>query len=174
MTQFSPSSFRPKQLVKAFFLPRMTRQYVLRLAAVALTAYLLFAYVCIPARAKGASMEPTYRDGSFILCWRLLYLFSSPKPGDVVMVRFSGTRTMYLKRVVALAGDTVAFRSGVLFVNGRKREEPYVKHREPWNLPPRKVDSDHVYVVGDNRGMPMDNHAFGQTEVRRIAGGPLW
>ena len=119
-------------------------------------------------------MEPTYRDGSFTVCWRLRYLFSSPEPGDVVMVRLTGTRTMYFKRVVALAGDTVEFRGGVLFVNGRRREEPYVKHRQPWDLAPRVVDPGHVYVVGDNRGVPMDNHPFGQTEVRRIVGGPLW
>ena len=165
---------RTRLLLKAFFLPRMTRWYILRVALVGATAYALFAYVCIPARARGGSMEPTYRDGSFTLCWRLRYLFSSPAPGDVVMVRLSGTRTMYLKRVVALAGDTVEFRGGVLFVNGRSREEPYVKHRQPWNLAARVVDPGHVYVVGDNRGMPMQNHPFGQTEVCRIVGGPLW
>ena len=119
-------------------------------------------------------MEPTYGYGSVNFCWRPRYLFSAPVPGDIVMVRFSGTRVMYLKRVVAVAGDTVEFRNGFLFVNGEKRDEPYVRYRQPWYLLPREVETDHVYVVGDNRGMPMENHEFGQTEQRRIVGGPLW
>ncbi len=81
---------------------------------------------------------------------------------------------MLLKRVVALEGEEVAFRQGKLLINGEELEEPYLRYPCDWNLPARKVEKESVYVVGDNRSMPMENHYFGQTSIRRIVGVPLW
>jgi signal peptidase I len=92
----------------------------------------------------------------------------------VVAVRFAGNRVMLLKRVVALEGEEVEFRDGKLFINGDELHEPYVRHPCHWNLPPRRVEKGSVYVIGDNRSMPIENHYFGQTSVKRIIGVPLW
>ncbi len=78
---------------------------------------------------------------------------------------------MLLKRIIALPGETVAFRQGLLYVNGIQVEEPYVHYRSDWNLAPRKVAPGHVYVVGDNRGTSMTRHRFGQVVMDRIVGG---
>lgn len=160
--------------LKSFFFPRFTWRYALRVAGVAAAAYLIFGHVTVFTRINGASMEPAYRDGSWIFCSKLRYLFHAPRLGDVVTVRMAGDRVMYLKRVVALAGDTVEFRDGILFVNGQPRREPQVLGPCDWNLPPRQVAPGNVYVVGDNRSVPIELHMFGQTAVSRIAGGPLW
>lgn len=90
------------------------------------------------------------------------------------MVRFAGNKVMLLKRLVALEGEGVEFRDGRLFVDGREIDEPYVRYPCNWNLPPRRVKRDCVYVVGDNRSSPMENHVFGQASIRRVIGGPLW
>jgi signal peptidase I len=119
-------------------------------------------------------MEPTYRDGSINFCWKLRYLFSEAKRCDVVAVRFAGNKVMLLKRVVAVAGEGIEFRNGKLFVDGKEMDEPYVRYPCNWNLPLRKVEKDCVYVVGDNRNMPIENHLFGQAPMKRIIGGPLW
>jgi signal peptidase I len=119
-------------------------------------------------------MVPTYNNGDVNFCFTLKYLFSPPKKNDIVTVRFAGTRVMLLKRVIALEGETVAFENGYLLINGTKIPEPYVAKRQKWNLPPRVVKKDHVYVIGDNRNVPMDRHHFGQTPVNRIVGVPLW
>jgi signal peptidase I len=81
---------------------------------------------------------------------------------------------MMLKRVVAVAGDKVAFRRGVLHVNGKAVHEPYVIYPCDWNLPTRMVRPGHVYMVGDNRDVPMSEHSFGQATTDRIMGAPLW
>jgi signal peptidase I len=161
-------------LLRRFLWPRLNRRFAVRLVLVAAMAYGLFGFVCIPVVMHGASMEPTYRDGGVNFCWRLRYAWSEPRVGDVVMVRFAGMRVMLLKRVVALAGDTVEFRGGRLVVSGQERDEPYVRFRGTWDLPPRTVEPGQVYVVGDNRGMPMEEHLFGRTALYRIMGGPLW
>ncbi|MEN8198550.1 MAG: signal peptidase I [Thermodesulfobacteriota bacterium] len=156
-----------------FFFPSLNRRYLIRLILLGLVCYLLFGYLLIPLRIQGQSMEPTRKDGSFGLCWRLQYRFSSPEHGDIVTVRFAGRRVMLLKRVVALAGETVEFRQGFLYRNGVAVEEAYVRFRSAWDLPPRTVAAGHVYVVGDNRGTPMARHRFGQIRTDRIVGGLL-
>lgn len=144
-----------------------------RLLGVGLTAYLLFGYLLIPLHIQGSSMEPTYQDGSFGFCWRLQYVMSSPKRADVVAVRFSGTRVMLLKRIIAVEGETIEFRRGLLYINGRHTLEPYVRHQSEWDLTPRTVAPGHVYVIGDNRGISMDRHQFGEVSMLRIVGGIL-
>jgi hypothetical protein len=59
-------------------------------------------------------------------------------------------------------------------VDGQAVEEPYVRLPCDWNLPPRVVDEDHLYVVGDNRSMPQAQHVFGQVHRDRIVGRPIW
>jgi signal peptidase I len=160
--------------IRQFFFPSLTPRFLIRVFFVALFASLFFGYVCIPIRIQGASMEPTYRNGGFNFCWKLHDLFSRTKRHDVVAVRFAGNRVMLLKRVVALEGEQVEFRDGRLFINGQALDEPYVVYPCNWNLPPRHVEKDSVYVIGDNRSMPIENHYFGQTSVKRLIGVPLW
>lgn len=157
-----------------FLLPRLNRRFLLRAALVALAAYLFFGWLCLPLWINGGSMEPTYHDGGLTFCWRPRFWFREPRVGDVVAVRMVGIRAMLLKRVVALGGDTVEFRGGILHVNGEPQSEPYVRSGCEWELAPRRVDPGCVYVIGDNRGMPLDLHRFGQVERERIVGGPLW
>jgi len=160
--------------IHRFFFPSLTPKFLIRVSFVALFAYLFFGHICIPLRIKGSSMAPTYRNGGVNFCWRLRYVFSEPNRGDVVTVRFAGNRVMLLKRVVAVEGERVEFRDGKLSVDGKEIDEPYVRYPCNWNLPPRQVEKDCVYIVGDNRSMPIGSHHFGQTSITRIIGVPLW
>ncbi len=166
--------FRHRPRLKEFFFPKLSRKLFARIAVVAGLAYAFFGYVCLPTVIHGRSMEPNWRDGEFTFCCRLIPRLRSVQIGDVVAVRLAGARFMYLKRVVALAGDTVEFRHGTLFRNGEPQAEPYLRFRGDWTLPPRKVPAGMVYLVGDNRAMPMDQHVFGAAEMNRIFGKPLW
>jgi signal peptidase I len=157
-----------------FLLPRLTAGFLIRVFCVGFSAYLFFGYLCIPIRIKGSSMEPTYHDGAFNFCWVPSYLFRAPGRHDMVAVRFAGRRVMLLKRVVALEGERVEFVGGKLLVDGKLIAESYVRYPCRWNLPPRQVEKGSVYVVGDNRDMPIEQHYFGQASVGRIVGAPLW
>ena len=160
--------------IRQFFFPSLTPAFLIRAGCVALLAYLVFGHLLAPFRIKGHSMEPTYRNGEVNFCWRLRYLFSKPKRGNVVLIRFTGQRVTLLKRVVALEGEEVEFRDGRLFINGKELNEPYIHTPYHWTLSPRRVEPNSVYVVGDNRSVLMQNHFFGQASLPRILGGPLW
>ena len=160
-------------IIRRFFFPSLNRKYLFRLVVVALAGYLLFGYLLIPLRIQGHSMDPTYPDDSFAFCWRPHYFFSPIQRFDVVTVRFTGRSVMLLKRVIALPGETVEFREGKLYVNGKRIAEPHVQHHSTWDLPPRTIAPDHVYVIGDNRGTTMSRHHFGQVRMERIVGGVI-
>ena len=159
--------------VNEFFLPRMTRGFFIRSGCVALAAVLIFGFILRPCFINGGSMLPNWPEKGFTFCFRWRYLFSPPRRGDVVVVRYS-SRVYFLKRVVGIPGDTVAFYRGRLYVNGRRVKEPYIKYISNWNLSPRKVQPGHFYVVGDNRSQHISAHKFGQVRSSRIIGAPLF
>lgn len=160
--------------LRAFLFPSLRPAFLLRVLVVAASTYLFFGFVCTPFVIRGQSMEPTYHDGGFNFIWKAKYWFSEPDKGDVVAVRLAGNRVVYLKRVVAVSGERVAFRDGTLMVQDHPVIEPYVLGPCGWNLPEREVEPRQVYLVGDNRSMPMEEHDFGQASVLRVQGVPLW
>jgi signal peptidase I len=91
----------------------------------------------------------------------------------VVLVRLGRGRIMYLKRVLAVPGETLAFDRGRLLVNGVERPEPYVRHQGLWTSRAYTLEEDEFFVAGDNRAMSMEAHATGVADRRRIAGG-VW
>ena len=149
------------------------KKKIIRIVIISFTAWMFFSHVLIPLRIQGKSMEPTYHDGGFSFCWRQRFLLSPPDHGDVVAIRLAGRKVMLLKRVVALSGEIVEFRHGHLFINDRQVDESYVQFNAGWNLSPRTVGPGKLYVVGDNRGVPMGQHHFGQVDRSRIIGGVL-
>ena len=104
----------------------------------------------------------------------LRYVFSKPERHHVVAIRLAGNKIVLLKRVIALEGETIEINKGIVFVNNVQINEPYAGDPSDWNLAPRKVAKAHVYVIGDNRSVPMHIHQFGQTKIDRIIGAPLW
>ncbi|MBQ9788230.1 MAG: signal peptidase I [Lentisphaeria bacterium] len=160
--------------IKNFFFPKLNKYFFIRLSVTVVILTVLFSFVLMPAFINGRSMEPSYSAVGFNFCTKLKYKFNPIQVGDVVVIRYVDKK-FFLKRVVALENDVVEFRNGVLFVNGVYRYEPYIKNNQcDWNLPPRLVQKNHVYVVGDNRTMPMNQHQFGQVAVSRVVGGVLW
>ena len=144
-----------------------------RAVILALVSYLLFGFILLPIRVTGISMEPTYRDGSINLVNTLRYRFRPPRRGDVVAIRV-GRRVMLLKRVVGLPGERLAFREGILTVNGQPIPEPCRKRRPRWNLSEVKIGPDEFFVVGDNRFVPPAFHYHGRVRRHKIVGGPLF
>lgn len=154
-----------------FIFPEMNRNFWIRVICASTLCFLFFKFICKPVFLNGSSMEPNYHSRTLNFCWTPTYRFRKPEKGDVVALRYEGDRVMLLKRIVALENETVEFRNGVLYVNGKPVEEPYVLlNQGKWDLAPRKVSPGCVYVVGDNRSMPIEQHKFGEIRKSRIQG----
>ena len=164
------TSLKPSWLRTAV-LGRHPRRTLLRAATLVATCFVVFRFILLPVQVRGGSMWPTYKDKSWNFANRLSYLWQSPQRGDVVCVQFTaGRHVMLLKRIVALPGDTVAFRGGRLFVNGQPVPEPYVKTDCDWEEAEQRLGPGEYYVVGDNRGMPAEDHWHGVADDWRIVG----
>ena len=148
-----------------FLFPQLTTKYLLRVMMIGVLAWLFFSRVVIISHVDGISMEPTVHDKVWMLVWCPAYWHSEPQINDIVTVRWiedgSIQKKMLLKRVIAVENDNISFINGNLFRNGEKVLEPYVKFNMGWNMPPGKVDAGNVYVVGDNRGLPIREHVQG-------------
>ena len=151
-----------------------------RLAILVVGCLVVFKVVLLPIRVVGISMLPTYQNGKVDFVNRLAYWRKPIKRGDIVGVRIgadqagifsSGPSVMLLKRVIALPGEQVRIRGGVVYINGQPLDEPYIKlPREPWNRPPVTLRPEEYLVIGDNRSMTMEQHDFGEVRAQRIVG----
>ena len=150
---------------------RNPKRTLMRSLILVVVSVIVFKFVLQPIRVEGGSMLPTYKDRGVHFVYRLTYLFHGPRRGDVVAIRLlAGEHVMFMKRVVGLPGETVAFHQGRLYVNGKPVDEPYVKLRCDWEHGPEPVGADQYYVVGDNRDMPWDYHEKGRPTRNLIVG----
>jgi signal peptidase I len=137
---------------------------------------LVFLKFFIPIKVSGVSMAPTYLDGRVNLVNKLAYRWQKPKRGDVVAIRLAGERVMLLKRIIALPGERVAIRAGVVEIDGRSLDEPYVKFRKDprWDRPEKVLQEDEYLVIGDNRSMSDEYHDYGNVYEFQIVGKVLF
>ena len=154
----------------AIIIGRNPKLTLIRAACLAVVCYVVFKFVLLPIRVFGESMEPTYRDGSRNFVNALSYLRSEPHRGDIVGVQLSGRSIMFLKRIVGLPGETVAFDKGIVKINGQPLDEPYLRNASKWDKDPERLGQDEYLVVGDNRSMEMEDHTFGIAKRSRIVG----
>jgi len=150
---------------------RNPKRTLVRIVVLVAVSFVVFTFVLLPIRVEGGSMLPTYRDRSVNFVNRLAYLFHEPRRGDVVAIGLeAGNHIMFMKRIVGLPGETVAFHQGHLYINGKLLDEPYVKLRGNWEHEPEPVGLDEYYVVGDNRDMAQEGHVQGRPKRERIVG----
>ncbi len=120
---------------------------------------------------QGPSMEPTLVDGERLLVSKIAYRFGKPKRGDVVVLRYPLDPSKdYIKRVVALAGDTVELRLGRVYVNGQLKEEPYIHFPGLYNMATLTVPEGTVFVMGDHRVNSEDSRFFGPVTQELVKG----
>ncbi|MCX8107381.1 MAG: signal peptidase I [Verrucomicrobiae bacterium] len=147
--------------------PRVT---IVRTCLLCAVAWLIFRHVLLPVRVQGISMEPTLRNGSVNLINRIPYWRREPRRGEIVAIRTTGTRVMYLKRIVALPNETIEIKAGRVLVDGQPLVEDYVTNAHTWEMKPRTLGPDEYFVLGDNRSMPMEDHVAGVVKRTRIVG----
>lgn len=149
---------------------RNPRNTLVRIIVLVVVCFVVFKFVLLPIRIEGPSMLPTYQERGINFVNRLAYLRSDPQRGDVVGIQLAGPHIMFMKRIVGLPGETVAFHDGRVVINGVPLDEPYVKLPSNWEAAPIVLKPGEYYVVGDNRSMPKELHEEGPAERRRIVG----
>ena len=150
------------------------RPYKLWAAALLLSIPALFLIersVVSTGKVTDISMLPTLDPGSYFLINKYVYRFSAPRRGDVVVLRpLNHPRWLYVKRVVALGGETISVAKGQVWVNSRLLEEPYVSGSTQPGMDPLRVPEGSYFLMGDNRPNSEDSRSFGPVPKERIVG----
>jgi signal peptidase I len=132
-------------------------------AAMVLTAR----FVVTPYIVYGDSMLPTLH--SWELCVMARAHGYAPQRGDIVMFRTVDAPVLhFVKRVVALPGETVAIERGAIAINGKVLDESYTTRNLSWDMPPTLVPSETVFVIGDNRDVGLEETVHGMVATRLV------
>lgn len=138
-------------------------------------------------RIPSESMEETLLVGDFLFANKFLYgaklplvdwrlpAVRDPQPGDIIIFKFPGDeKTDYIKRCVAVEGQTVELRGEKLYVDGELQDEDFTKYvlgpNHPRHFGPVKVPEGHVFMMGDNRDNSADSRNWGPLDKRLISG----
>jgi signal peptidase I len=116
-------------------------------------------------------MEPNLLPRDRVLVSKFIYRIRPPAPGEIIVLHPpTNAERNYIKRVVAVAGQTVRITDGRVYINGRPLREPYVHVTTTGSYGPQVVPAEEVFVLGDNRGNSEDSRAFGFVPVSSIVG----
>ncbi len=127
-----------------------------------------------PFYVEGASMEPNFYDKEYLIIDELSYRFHDPARGEVVVFRNPGNnKQYYIKRVIALPGETVEIINGKVSINGKELEETYIDNLSEQSFSKLTLGQDEYFVLGDNRPVSRDSRAF-QALPKKLIIGRVW
>lgn len=133
-------------------------EFVKSLVISAIIAIFIVTFVFEIVSVDGLSMYPTFNNGDTLIVEKVTYHFRKPQPGDIIVLKYpSDTRQKYIKRIVAIGGDTVKIQNHKLYVNGKAKEEKYINEPMKEDFPQVKVPKGSVFVLGDNRNHSSDS-----------------
>lgn len=135
--------------------------------------------VAQPFVVNGASMDPTFASGEYLIVDQLSYHFEEPKRGSVVIFKYpKDTSKYFIKRIIGLPGETVKIEKGkVTIINAEHPEgfelnEPYVVFPKNDNLMVNLLPTEY-FVLGDNRIGSSDSRIWGPLPESDIVGRPI-
>jgi len=167
------------------------REYLEAIVLAVILTIVIRGLVVQAFRIPTSSMENTLQIGDFLFVNKMVYgseidmgfaghqlvyhrfpAIREPKPGDVIVFRYPDDPSRdFIKRCVAVGGQTVELRDKVLYVDGQAQEEPFAIHKDPRVLPretsprdnfgPFVVPQGQLFMMGDNRDNSHDSRFWG-------------
>ena len=169
------------------------REYAEAIIMALILALFIRTFIVQAFKIPSGSMIPTLEIGDHILVNKLSYglrmpfleryllQYGKPERGDVVVFIYPEDRSKdFIKRVIALAGDTVELRSKRIFINGKQVKDPHghfagydpqaggVGSGDDYGA--RIVPENHIFVMGDNRDRSYDSRFWGFVDLNEVRG----
>ena len=171
----------------------MVREYIEAFAVAILLALLIRTFVVQAFKIPSGSMEDTLLVGDHILVNKFMYGeripytdlrffdFRHPQRGDVIVFIYPEDESKdFIKRVVAVEGDTIEVKDKKVYVNDTLQNEPFAVHKDNAVIPahvtkrdyfgPQRVPKDMLFVMGDNRDRSADSRFWGFVPQSKVKG----
>lgn len=193
-TSETPDKAKDKKAVR----PRkpVWREYGEALLWALVLAFIIRTFVFQAFRIPSSSMEDTLLIGDYLFVNKFLYgaevpmtggarlpAVRGPQRGDIIVFRYPEDPSLdYIKRCVAVEGDTLLFRDKVLYINSTPQEEDYTKYVDGAGnfrpgldaVGPLVVPEGHLFMMGDNRDRSSDSRVWGYLDKKYIRGKALF
>lgn len=149
---------------------------VFETVAIAIVAVVLIrTFIAQPFLVSGASMEPSFYNGDYLLVDELAYRFREPERGEVIVFRnpIDGS-AYYIKRIIGMPGERIVLENGTITVYRgdvmQTLDELYITDSIPRGQYETTLQKEEYYVLGDNRGFSFDSRNWGPLPEDRIVG----
>ncbi|HEY4524004.1 MAG TPA: signal peptidase I [Candidatus Paceibacterota bacterium] len=152
---------------------------ILEIVAIAMvTVFLVRAFLLQPFLVNGASMEPNFSSGDYLLIDELTYRLRAPERGEVIVFRYPGDETtFYIKRVIGLPGERLKLsKDGIIIFNkeypdGFTLDEAYIKtNNSEYGDREFILTNSQYFVMGDNRVHSFDSRNWGPMDKKELIG----
>ena len=133
-------------------------------------------------KVSGLSMFPTMHDGDYLITEKVSYKFNEPKRGQIVVLKNPRDNSQdFIKRIIAIPGDTLKIENNSVYVNGQLLSENYLPPNTPTHAgafvtegTQLKAGSNQYFVIGDNRNHSSDSREWGSITKEEIVGRALF
>ena len=152
----------------------------IEVALIAVVSVLIIrTFLVQPFLVSGASMEPNFHNGDYLLIDELSYRFREPERGEVIVFHYpNDEKYYYIKRIIGLPGEELEFKNGKItvfnedFSKGMTLMEKYIPFYEETTSANQKikVGENEYFVLGDNRDFSFDSRSWGAVKESEIIG----
>jgi len=136
-------------------------------------------FIAQPFIVSGESMVPTFENGEYLIVDELSYRFREPARDDVIIMRYPlDPKKYFIKRIIGLPGETLAFDGTQITVTTARDknpivlDEPFIQNQKDTYLTVL-LKEDEYFVLGDNRPASSDSRVWGPLPRKDIIGSPI-
>lgn len=134
------------------------KDWVISIAIAVVLALFIRHFVVELYLVDGPSMRPTLQNQERLVVNKFIYNLHDPERGDILVFQYPKDPSRdFIKRVIAIPGDTIEIKDGHIYVNGELKNEPYILSTTRGDYPLATVPEGHIFVMGDNRNNSEDS-----------------
>lgn len=152
------------------------KDFILIVITSLVVVFIIRHYVAQPFVVSGASMEPTFHTGDYLIVDQLTYKLQNPQRGDVVVFKYPIIPSrFFIKRIIGLPEETIKIEGEDVYIKEKnsdefkKLEENYIEFPKD-SFSETELGKDEYFVMGDNRLASLDSRIWGPLGKNFIVG----